>query len=42
MITSSVENNEYYGKEISRDQVVEESEFLAEKKIAMKSALKEV
>ena len=43
MITSSVENNEYYGKEISRDQVVKESEFPAEVKIlAMKSALKEV
>ena len=43
MIGSSVENNEYsYGKEISHGQVVEESDFLAEKKIAMISALKEV
>ena len=38
-----IENNEYsYGKEISHDQVVKESDFPAEKEIAMISALKEV
>jgi hypothetical protein len=43
MIASSVENNDYScGKEISHGQVVEESDFPAEKKIAMNSALKEV